>query len=75
MIIETDAQLCENSVKEDVFNILLNAKWTNNLKEVIYNKLLNAESSTAFINELTALDIDRNLHNAIVEAVSADGGF
>ena len=38
-----------------------------------YNKLLNAESSTAFINELTAIDIDRNLHNAIVEAVSADG--
>ena len=75
VIIEMDAQLCENSVKEDVFNILLNAQWTNNLKEVIYNKLLNAESSTAFINELTALDIDRNLHNAIVEAVSAEGGF
>lgn len=54
-----------------IFNILLKAQCENNIKEVIYNKLTSSETPTEFIGEITALDIDKNLFNAIVEILVA----
>lgn len=73
-VIEADTEIIKNSINEDVFSILLSAQWSNNLKEVIYNKLMGSENMAEFINELTALDIDRNLYNALIEAVNSDAG-
>lgn len=71
VVINADCKTAENGTKEDIFNILLKAQCENNIKEVIYNKLTSSETPTEFIGEITALDIDKNLFNAIVEIIVA----
>lgn len=71
-VIEAAARIAENTVSEDVFEILLRAQWTNALKETVYNKLAAAKSAAVFLSELTALDIDEELRGAIEEVVCAE---
>ena len=44
-------------------------------KEKIYNLLKKSQTALEFINGINSMNIDCNLYNALVEAVSADGGF
>lgn len=68
--IETTTAL--NSVYDNVFNILLRAQWANAQKEEIFNKLKQTKNAAAFLCELAATDIDRNLFNALAEAVGTN---
>jgi len=62
-----EIDISKNNHKEDVFNILLKAQCGNDLKEKIYNLLLLSPDS--FVTGITAMDIDRKLYNALIEAV------
>lgn len=64
-----------NDYKKDIFNILLHAQYDNDKKEQVYKLLENSQNAVEFINGVTAMDMDSNLYNALIEAVSADGGF
>ncbi len=64
-----------NDYKKDIFNILLHTQYDNDKKEQVYKLLENSQNAVKFINGMTAMDMDSNLYNALVEAVSADGGF
>lgn len=75
IVIKAEYDEAENNIKDDIFNILLKAQCENNIKDIIYNKLTASKSSTEFIGELTALDMDKNLYNAIVEVTVAGGGY
>lgn len=64
-----------NDYKKDIFNILLHTQYDNDKKEQVYKLLDNSQNAVKFINGMTAMDMDSNLYNALIEAVSADGGF
>ena len=66
-----NSKQCQNPIREEVFRILKNAQCSNTLKEQVYNKLISAKSTSDFVCEMTALDMDFNLFSAIVEVVTA----
>ncbi len=65
----------DNDYKKDIFDILLRAQYDTDKKEKIYNLLKKSQTALEFINGINSMNIDCNLYNALVEAVSADGGF
>lgn len=65
----------DNDYKKDIFDILLRAQYDTDKKEKIYNLLKKSQTALEFINGINSMNIDCNLYNALVEAVSTDGGF
>ena len=70
-----EVALSVNDYKKDIFNILLHAQYDNDKKEQIYKLLENSQNAMEFITGITAMNIDSHLYNALIEAVSADGGL
>lgn len=70
-----EVALSVNDYKKDIFNILLHAQYDNDKKEQIYKLLENSQNAMEFITGITAMNMDSHLYNALIEAVSADGGL
>ena len=68
-------RVLENDYKKDIFGILFHAQYDNEKKKQIYKLLENTNNAIDFINGINSTDIDGNLYNALLETVSADGGF
>lgn len=72
---ESGVNILENDHKKDIFDLLLYAQSDNNEKEQIYNLLQTSHNAVEFINGVNAMEINRNLYDAIIEIVSFDSGF